>query len=74
MPSDDILMDCELNMEKGIEHLQHDLRGIRTGRATPAIVENVHVDYYGTPTELRAIASDQRPGVNAASDQAVQPR
>ncbi|MBV8781954.1 MAG: ribosome recycling factor [Phycisphaerae bacterium] len=57
MPVDDILMDCELNMEKGIEHLHHELRGIRTGRATPALVENVKVDYYGTPTDMRSIAS-----------------
>ena len=57
MPTDDIMMDCELNMEKGIDHLQHELRGIRTGRATPAIVENVKVDYYGAPTDLRSIAS-----------------
>jgi ribosome recycling factor len=57
MPIDDVMMDCELNMEKGIDHLQHELRSIRTGRATPAIVENVKVDYYGSPTDLRSIAS-----------------
>jgi len=57
MPSDDILLDCEDSMEKSIEHLRHELRGIRTGRATPALVENVKVDYYGSPTDLRSIAS-----------------
>src|SRR5688572_19359881 len=57
MPLDDILMDCEETMEKQIEHLKHELRGIRTGRATPALVENIKVDYYGTPTDLRSIAS-----------------
>jgi ribosome recycling factor len=57
MPVDDVLIDAELHMEKAVEHLQHELRGIRTGRASPAIVENIRVDYYGTPTELRAIAS-----------------
>src|SRR5206468_4668012 len=45
MPVDDILMDCEMHMEKAIEHLQHEMRGIRTGRASPAIVENIKVDY-----------------------------
>lgn len=61
MPVDDVLMDCEMHMEKTIEHLQQELRGIRTGRATPAIVEHVKIDYYGTPTDLRSIASIQIP-------------
>lgn len=57
MPADDILLDCEEQMEKAVEHLRHELRGIRTGRASPALVENIKVDYYGSPTDLRAIAS-----------------
>jgi ribosome recycling factor len=57
MPVDDILLDTEMHMEKSIEHLQHELRGIRTGRATPALVEHIKVDYYGTPTDLRSIAA-----------------
>ncbi|HZZ41735.1 MAG TPA: ribosome recycling factor [Tepidisphaeraceae bacterium] len=56
MPVDDILMDCEEQMEKAVEHLKHEMRGVRTGRANPALVENIKVDYYGTPTDLRAIA------------------
>ena len=57
MPIDDILLDTEEHMEKAIEHLKHELRSVRTGRASPAMVENVKVEYYGTPTDLRAIAS-----------------
>jgi len=57
MPQDDILLDCEEHMEKSTEHLKHELRGVRTGRATPALVENIKVDYYGTPTEMRSISS-----------------
>ncbi|HSU66460.1 MAG TPA: ribosome recycling factor [Tepidisphaeraceae bacterium] len=57
MPADDILLDFEESLEKSIEHLRHEMRGIRTGRATPALVENVKVDYYGSPTDLRSIAS-----------------
>src|ERR1041385_1672655 len=57
MPVDDILMDCEMHMEKALEHLHHELRAIRTGRATPALVEHIHVEYYGTPTPLKSIAS-----------------
>jgi ribosome recycling factor len=57
MPVDDVLMDAEMHMEKAIEHLQHELRGLRTGRASPALVEDIRVDYYGSPTALKAIAS-----------------
>ena len=57
MPIDDILLDCEMHMEKAIDHLQNELRGIRTGRASPALVEHIKVDYYGSPTDLRSIAA-----------------
>src|SRR5688500_5364177 len=57
MPLDDILLDCEEQMEKALEHLKHELRAIRTGRASPALVENVMVMYYDTPTPLKSIAA-----------------
>ena len=57
MPAEDILFDCEEHMEKQVEHLKHELRGVRTGRASPALVEHVKVDYYGSPTDLKSIAS-----------------
>ena len=57
MPADDILMDAEEHMEKAIDHLKHEMRGVRTGRASPAMVENIRADYYGTMTELRGMAS-----------------
>jgi len=61
MPVDDVLMDCEVHMEKAVEHLQHEMRGLRTGRASPALVEDIRVDYYGTPTPLKSIATIQVP-------------
>jgi ribosome recycling factor len=57
MPADDILLDCEEQMEKALEHLRHELKTIRTGRASPALVEHIQVDYYGSPTPLKSIAS-----------------
>ena len=57
MPVDDVLLDAEMNMEKAAEHLQHELRAIRTGRASPALVEHLKVDYYGAPTDLKNIAA-----------------
>jgi ribosome recycling factor len=56
MPLDDILLDCEEQMDKALEHLNHELRGVRTGRASPSLVENLQVDYYGSPTSLKSIA------------------
>jgi ribosome recycling factor len=56
MPVDDILLDCEEGMEKAVEHLKHELRGIRTGRASPALVENMKVEYFGSLTDLKSIA------------------
>ncbi|HVJ64797.1 MAG TPA: ribosome recycling factor [Bdellovibrionota bacterium] len=43
------------NMEKAVEHLKHELSRLRTGRATPALVENIKVDYYGTPTPIKQV-------------------
>lgn len=57
MPTDDILLDCEEKMEKAVEFFRQELRGIRTGRASAGLVEHVKVDYYGSPTELRQLAS-----------------
>ena len=55
--TDDILLEAEDQMEKAVTHLQHELRGVRTGRASPALIEFVKVDYYGAPTDLKSIAS-----------------
>ncbi len=52
----DILHDARERMEKTIDALQSDLRAIRTGRASPALVEHVMVEYYGTPTALNQLA------------------
>ena len=54
MPLDEIEFEAEEHMEKAIEHLKHEFRGLRTGRATTALVEYIKVDYYGTQTDLRA--------------------
>jgi ribosome recycling factor len=49
--------DAEHRMKQAIEHLRQDLAGYRTGRANPALVERLMVDYYGTPTQLQQLAS-----------------
>ena len=53
----DLLKDAEGRMHGAIQALTDDLAGIRTGRASPALVEKIPVDYYGTPTHLMQLAS-----------------
>jgi ribosome recycling factor len=52
----ELLKETENRMRKTVEILMSDLRTVRTGRATPALVEQVMVDYYGTPTPLNQLA------------------
>jgi ribosome recycling factor len=53
----DLLKDAETRMSGAIHSLSDDLAGIRTGRASPALVERLSVEYYGTPTHLMQLAS-----------------
>ncbi len=53
----DILSDADSRMKKTIEALQHDLMSIRTGRASPALVERLTVEYYSVPTPLMQLAT-----------------
>lgn len=52
----DVLDDARKRMHKTIDALQSDLRGIRTGRASPALLEHIEVDYYGMATPLVQLA------------------
>lgn len=52
----DLLRETEGRMNKAIEALEEECRGYRTGRASPALIERVLVDYYGTPTVLKQLA------------------
>jgi ribosome recycling factor len=53
----DILDDAEHRMRSAIQVLRDDLAGIRTGRASPGLVERLMVEYYGNPTPLQQLAS-----------------
>jgi ribosome recycling factor len=53
----DLLKEAEIRMHAAIQNLNDDLAGIRTGRATPALVEKLQIEYYGTPTPLVQLAS-----------------
>ncbi len=58
---DDILSEASTRMGKTIEAMRKELAAIRTGRATPAIVDHIKVDYYGVPTPLNQIATISAP-------------
>lgn len=53
----EVYKEAETRMRGAIQALEEDLSGIRTGRAHPALVERLPVEYYGTPTPLIQLAS-----------------
>ncbi len=57
MDVEHIKNQCRERMEKSLQYFQRELRGIRAGRATTALIDHVKVDYYGSPTELRELAA-----------------
>jgi ribosome recycling factor len=58
---EDVIAKTKTRMEKANEALQKDLNGLRTGRASPALVEHVRVDYYGVPTPIEQLATVSAP-------------
>lgn len=59
--STEVLMAAEEKMDKCVEFLQQELSGLRTGKASPSLVENITVDYYGTASRLRDISNISTP-------------
>jgi ribosome recycling factor len=53
----DIEANARTRMEKAVADLQHEMSTIRTGRASVSILDNIRVDYYGTPTPLNQLAN-----------------
>jgi ribosome recycling factor len=53
----DVFADVEHRMKSAVEALQRELNTIRTGRASPTLVERLMVDYYGTPTPMQQVAT-----------------
>jgi ribosome recycling factor len=73
MTADEILEEMELKMMKSLEVVEHEFATIRTGKASPALVENIMVDYYGTHTRLRQIAGISTPEARLIVIQAWDP-
>ena len=57
----DVLNQTEAKMKKTMETLTHEFGEVRTGRAQPSLIEEMHVEYYGSPTTVRHIAAVSSP-------------
>src|SRR6188472_3025434 len=56
MSTDDILLEAEMTMEKSVDYMVHEFAAVRTGKASPALVENVDVHAYGSAMKLKQLA------------------
>jgi len=56
MSAEEVLFDAEVSMEKAVEFMMHEFAGIRTGKASPALVENIDVAAYGSSMKLKQLA------------------
>ena len=56
MTRDDILLETEMAMEKSVDYLIHEFNAVRTGKASPALVENMDVQAYGATMKLKQLA------------------
>ncbi|EQB40270.1 ribosome-recycling factor [Sulfurimonas hongkongensis] len=53
----EIYNSCEEDMKSGIEHMLKDFKTLRTGKVTTSVLDNIKIDYYGTPTPLDQVGS-----------------
>jgi ribosome recycling factor len=61
MTSDEILFDSEERMEKAVNVFRDDLRGLRTGRASPGMLDSLRIEYYGSLTPVKQLAQVSTP-------------
>jgi ribosome recycling factor len=59
--TEDTILEAMEKMEKAVDHVQNQFTTVRTGRATPALVEKLSVEYYGSPVPLQQLAGFQVP-------------
>jgi ribosome recycling factor len=57
MPTKQVVAETEAKMDKALEALHEEMKSVRTGRASTALVENIRADFYGTPTPLKQMAT-----------------
>src|SRR5499426_84553 len=55
--SEEFVADASSRMDKSVEHARNEFNTVRTGRASAALLDRIEVDYYGTPTQLKQLAT-----------------
>ncbi len=70
---DDFLGDATQRMDKSVEATHEHFNSVRTGRATPALLDRITVDYYGTPTPLKNLATISAPEARMLTIQPFDP-
>jgi ribosome recycling factor len=58
---EEFLADAQRRMDSSIEHTRHEFNSVRTGRASPALLDRIAIDYYGTQTPLKNMATISAP-------------
>src|SRR5881398_1600173 len=64
MSRDDILLEAEMSMDKSVDYMVHEFAAVRTGKASPGLVENVDVHAYGSAMKLKQLALIITPAVD----------
>ena len=70
---EEFLADAKRRMDKSIEATHHEFNSIRTGRASPALLDRITIDYYGTQTPLKSLASIGAPEARMLTVQPFDP-
>jgi ribosome recycling factor len=70
---EDFLTDAKRRMDRSIEATHQEFNSIRTGRASPALLDRISIDYYGTPTPLKSLASISAPEARMLTVQPFDP-
>src|SRR3954447_18353956 len=70
---DELITDAQTRMGKSVEHSRNEFSTVRTGRASAALLDRVEVEYYGTPTPLKQLATISVPDARLLSIQPFDP-
>ncbi|MDX6449160.1 MAG: ribosome recycling factor [Gaiellaceae bacterium] len=73
MAADDLIKDAESRMDKSVEHARVEFNTVRTGRASAALLDRIQIDYYGTQTPLKQLATINAPEARLLTVQPFDP-
>ncbi len=73
MAADDLIKDAETRMDKSVEHARTEFNTVRTGRASAALLDRIQIDYYGTQTPLKQLATINAPEARMLTVQPFDP-